>query len=387
MKLNDDRVGDRFYFYHTTKSLNAYSHFTSGSWRTSRGYYGKGVYGFNSPPPSYGGYGDICFRFHCLRPHRIFFADVSLGKTFLAGYSVNMGLDILDDHDVPDKYINGSGSSRYNKGLNQVLQGENINSSVLFVDDGSQTCFLSNYDFDGMAYKSHDGYAMLFWNFSPALLRITGVKKTSDSTFKDIPVGATQQEVEDIFNGVSPKKKTTTMSSSIPVRKYASASLIKYVSAYPNQKARFEVLIHQLLSGSNISTEQMIFIESWYIRFNLTPRRSVYGGLVHSYTYNNVIVPAAVIMANATVASASPVDPSDVGSKADFGRLNKYMIKYSLNNHLSRSVWEGVTQILGFKATDVISIIPEIGKIGKFQAMCCLHGLVESKLPSVSAYA
>ena len=389
--ITDDRVGNKFYYYHTSPTLDAYKHFISGDWRTRKGYYGRGVYGFNTPPRRSDSYGDYCFRFHCLRPHSIFFAEVSIGKTFMAGYSVNMGLGILDDYNVPDSKIDDARNGRY--GLRSVLKGSDINSSILKIDDPNAYCFLREYDFDGIAYHSHDGDAMLFWNFAPHLLRIDGVAKAGESTFKDIPIGATQKDVEGIFYGRVSKKTTVSTSAasgtvnSILVSKYASASFIKYVSKYSsNIVQRFSDLIDRLIAGDSISIKDAVFLESWYYRFSPPSRRSVYGSMFTAGDYRTIVL-ASVIMANATVASSSPVNVSMVRQHCDFGRLNKYLSRYSLSNHYSVSDWQMALSLLDFKPSDVIAIVPFLDSADSAEALACLHGFAKSSAGAVKVMA
>lgn len=354
-KIEDDFVNGRLYFYHTTDSLNAYKFASDGSWRSRKAYYGLGAYGFANPPSSGHSYGDITFKFQVLRFPGLFFANTKLGAEVINGYSVKMGLSILDDHDVPDHYITGRG------GLQAVLEGSDINSSVLRTSDTKTKCFLSEYDFDGMAYYSHDGYAIVFWNFTPQLLRVVGVKKSSDLDFKPIPIGASQQDVEDIFyNRV---RKTSTGSSStnaaqaadfkgFPISKYASASLIKHI--YSTNRGVFDYLspiITDWLAGDTPELLDIILLESWYVRFNLKSRKLLFSG--YSYDDAKLILLASNIWAFSVTDGVSHMDPP---ARVNLDRLNRYLLPFSIHNQAGNfmHIWESAVSFLtarGFGAS------------------------------------
>ena len=345
-KIEDDFVNGRLYFYHTTNSLNAYSFASDGSWRSRKAYYGLGAYGFANPPSRGDSYGDITFKFQVLRFPGLFFANTKLGAEVINGYSVKMGLSILEDHDVPDHYITRS------NGLKAVLEGGSINSSVLKTDDTTTKCFLSKYDFDGMAYYSHDGYAIVFWNFTPQLLRVVGVKKSSDFNFKPIPIGASQKDVEDIFYNRVPKSTTVSSSTSstdfmgFPISKYASASLLKHI--YATNFFIFDYLkpiITDWLSGATPTLNQIVLLESWYVRYNLKSRKFIYSGFTSDEI--NIVFLASNIWAFGSTDGNLRLDAS---ARVDLPRLNRYLLPFSLKNQLDRSYWDAAISLLSLDA-------------------------------------
>lgn len=348
-KIEDDFVNGRLYFYHTTNSLNAYSFASDGSWRSRKAFYGLGAYGFANPPSRGDGYGSITFKFQVLRFPGLFFANTKLGAEVINGYSVKMGLSILEDHDVPDHYI-----TRRN-GLQAVLEGADINSSVLRTNDTTTKCFLSKYDFDGMAYYSHDGYSIVFWNFTPQLLRVVGVKKSSDLAFKPIPIGASQKDVEDIF--YDRVRKSTTGSSStsaaqatdfmgFPISKYASASLLKHI--YATNRFIFDYLKTEVtywLSGATPTLKQIVLLESWYVRFNMTSRKFIYSGFTTDEI--NIVFLASNIWAFICTDSNVRLNAA---AKVYLDRLNRYLLPFSLKNQLDRSYWDAAISLLSLDA-------------------------------------
>ena len=350
-KLTDELIKGRFYYYHTTSTVKAYEYFMRGQWRSRKGYYGLGLYGYAYPPNQYAStYGDIVFRCQVLRFHRIFFASVDLGQQAFTGYSASMGLNILDEPAGPDKYVKGA----FRKlGLKGVLEGGDINDSVLYTDDSSKKCFLNDFDFDGMAYRSHDGYAIVLWNFSPQLLRITGVKRKRDRDFKDIPVGASQQEVEDILNGVVAQKKSTAApkqaapSASSATRPLLPPSVLKYMDKpYLQAHLKKAVDLGSMYTSSpsyTLSVLDTVFIESWYIRFNLTHRKKIYSW-VSDDVYTDIIL-AAYAVAYACTDRVVPVDISLISDVIDINRLLKYLLPFSIKNKYNFGAW---TSAFGF---------------------------------------
>lgn len=346
IKISDEFVKGRVFYYHTTDSLKAYDYFINNQWRSRRGYYGLGVYGYAFPPDGGASYGDIVFRFHVLRPHRLFFADVYLGSLLYTGYSVSMALGILDEHDVPESFIKGT---KLEVGLRGVLEGEDINESVLFVDSGGVKCFLDKYDFDGMAYKSHDGYSIVFWNFSPQLLRITGVKGIKDVEFKDIPVGASQKDVEAIYKGQFKGFVSSTMSSGVSKGQSSllPKSVIKYMSK-PSLKGHLQKIydLEDDFQDSNMLKADMAFVESWYIRCNSVHRKSIYNWILDT-TYTQITL-AAYALAYSCVDSVFPLDNYDLNGVLDVTRLLSRLTIFSIKNKYDFATWDKAFSFISF---------------------------------------
>jgi hypothetical protein len=281
----------------------------------------------------------------------------------------------LDDHDVPDSYIADQKSGKLIYGLRSVLEGKDINKSILRSDSTSVKCFLNDYDFDGMAYTGLEGAAMLFWNFNPQLLRITGVRDNGDSAFKGIPAGATYKDVDDIYHGRAIGTDKATIAPSI----YAPADMLQLAAEYTLVISEISKIVTRLQDTGKISTYDAIILESWFFRTYKSNRKSVYGNIFDDRLYE-VICLSAAVSACASPDSKATLKIAYTADNADIRYLAAGLLPFSLQNHHSAGLWKEALHNIGFTNHDIVTVVPELAPTsdGMQTALQCLHGMISN---------
>lgn len=365
LKLQDEYVDGALIFYHSNNSLEAYRYLIDNIWRTTSGHYGHALYGnvdalwsanFTKNSPStqnhlygYGSKNHYRFRLRALRSHSLLFCDVEEGAKVLAGYSVEYAVQSLIDHGVPQDMIDS---------IRPLLEGRTYASNtVLKVKNNADPGVLLPYGYNGFVYEGNlDGKTVVYYNPAPSNVRMTGVSFDDGKTFMDIPRGTSwgqfQQLVKDYLN--PPKTRRSTSQSASNLVSGSGGLVPKAILTYLGSKYdrlsehfyRMTNLGNTFTNGGSLSTNDMIFVETWYYRYYGTSRRSVYGSKVSLVDYHNICL-SAVIAASFCTDSVMPVDLVFDGSNINHKRALKLLVPYSLNNPTSYTAWVGAFVNLG----------------------------------------
>jgi hypothetical protein len=172
-KINEEVINNNLYFYHSTKNLDAALYIVEKKWKTTLGLYGNGIYGqqYANPLESRNNlsshsierykslYGNSYrFKIKYNNPENIFYLDLDAGKEVYHNYDINMAINILKNHNVPDSLI--SEIKPYFSTRNNIPP---ISQSV-FATNTQEGGLLGKYGFKGLVYQGNqDGSCVLFW--------------------------------------------------------------------------------------------------------------------------------------------------------------------------------------------------------------------------------
>lgn len=358
-KLSDEIDDGKLFFYHSAKGLDAYKYLIEGNWRTSSGHYGHALYGnmsplwkdnFNGPATDQNKlYGPYRFKVQSLRSRSLLFCNVQDGAKILAGYDADYAQVLLEDHGVPDDMIKSIMS------LIRKEPGVYASATSLKPRNNSDPGTLLAYGFNGFVYDGNlDGKTVVFYNPQPSNVRFVGVSFDDGKTFMDIPKGTTySQFLQLVDNFKNPKKAVAVAKSSLTVgastvqSSLLSPSVLKFMNR-PALKAHVQKVLdlESDFLNSKLGLQDIIFIESWYIRFNLTHRKKIYSW-VSDYSYVTVIL-AAYTVAYACTDNVVPVKVTEISKVLDVRRLLKYLLPFSIKNKYGFSDWNKAFYAISF---------------------------------------
>ena len=362
-RVSDEILNGTLYFYHSAKGLDAYKYLLESNWRTSSGHYGHALYGNLNPlwKDNFSGsptdqnrlYGPYRFKVQALRSRSLLFCNVQDGAKILADYDADYAQALLEDHGVPSNMI---------KSIMSFIRkdpGVYASATSLKPRNNSDPGTLLQYGFNGFVYDGNlDGKTVVFYNPQPTNVRFVGVSFDDGKTFMDIPKGTSYSQFLDLVEAfrnpkaakaAKPSTASTPSTGAAPAKSYLlPPSVIKYMSK-PVLKAHLQKVydLDASFKMSTMTTHDIIFIESWYIRFNLTHRRKIYGW-VSNKTYNDLVA-AAYVVAYSCVDSLATVDVKNIYNVADVKRLFKYLLPFSIKNKFGFSVWTNAFGYINFE--------------------------------------
>jgi hypothetical protein len=359
-RITDELIDGKLFFYHSAKGLDAYKYLINDEWRTSSGLYGHAMYGnleplwednFSGPATDQNKlYGRFRFKVHALRPRSLLFCNVKDGAKILAGYDADYAQAMMEDHGVPKDMIDSI------MRLVRKEKGVFASSTALKPRDNASDGALLAYGFNGFVYDGNlDGKTVVFYDPHPTNVRFEGLSLDDGKTFMDIPKGTTYNQFLKLVDDFKNHKKSVSFAGSQSSSQSSVAgnssllpsSTIKYMDRPTLQKHLQKVydLEASFYKGA-VSLLDMVFIESWYIRFNLKHRRKIYTWVSDSdYTY---ITLAAYALAYSCVDSVCPLNPKDVYKVLDVKRLLKYLLPFSIRNKYDLSTWNNVFRLIDF---------------------------------------
>lgn len=218
--INEEVIGGKLYFYHSTKSLEAAKYIINRQWKTSQGLYGNGVYGQQYPDPTssknklsianirryknlYGG--TYRFKISHNNPKDLFYLDLEAGKkVYGKNYNVDMAIDILKNHNVPITLIDKI--KYYFSDKTNIPALSNSVFSTYTVNGG----LLGQYGFKGLVYHGNqDGKCILYWYPNAGDLTVESYSTDFGATWIEydqndkVQVDALKSEIQDKINEFS----------------------------------------------------------------------------------------------------------------------------------------------------------------------------------------
>ena len=213
---------------------------------------------------------------------------------------------------------------------------------------------LLKYGYNGFVYDGNlDGKTVVYYNPSPSTVRFTGVSLDKGKTFLDIPKGTTwpqlQQMVED-YKNPKPKAvktaKATNVGSSRRGRTLVSPYMLKWLDK-PKYKAirdALEEINNRFVNGDTVTPEQIIFAESWYIRFGNRARVYPDMGSIKSET----LMAASYIAAYACRDAVAPLDIfTSLSSCVEESRMANLLLSCSIKIPLPFRSWAVAFNMFG----------------------------------------
>lgn len=216
MKINEEIINNKLYFYHSAKDLSAALYIVNKKWRTYMGMYGNGVYGQQYADPAdprnklnkdkISRYKDMYgssyrFKIEYTHPEELFYLDLDAGKEVYPDYSVDKGIEILKNHKVPQNLINTISNLFSNKKDIPVLSGTIFNTGPI---DGG---LLGEYGFKGLVYSGNlDGSCVLYWYPNSSDLKVVEYSNDFGKTWisydsnNKTQVNNLRSEIQDAIN-------------------------------------------------------------------------------------------------------------------------------------------------------------------------------------------
>lgn len=191
--IKEEVKNGNFYFYHSTKNLQAALYIIKKQWRTSMGLYGNGIYGQQFADPvgpennlssstisrykdMYGG--SYRFKIKYDNPEDLFYLDIDAGKEVYPNYSVSKAIKILEKHNVPQHIINDIKPYFSTRTKVPAL------SYSIFATDKVDGGLLGKYGFKGLVYQGNqDGSCVVFWYPNNADLDVVEYSKDFGKTW------------------------------------------------------------------------------------------------------------------------------------------------------------------------------------------------------------
>lgn len=220
MKLNEEFIDNKLYFYHSAKDLNTAKYIIDRNWRTVAGLYGNGVYGQQYPDPTskennlsqstiaryknlYGG--TYRFKIKHENAQDFFYLDLEAGKKVYGnGYDKNMAIDLLKKRMVPQGIIKNIESYFSYTNIVPALSHSKFNTGAI---DGG---LLGKYGFKGIVYEGNqDGKCVLYWYPNAGALTVEAYSTNFGKTWIDYDqnnkaqVSALKSEIQDKINELS----------------------------------------------------------------------------------------------------------------------------------------------------------------------------------------
>lgn len=381
--ISDEIVDGSLIFYHSAKDLAAYKYLITNTWRTSSGHYGHALYGNMNPlwEDNFSGkatdqnklYGSFRFRVRSLRTLSLLYCDVEDGAKLLNGYSPDFARTMMENHGVPDNMI---------ESIMRLINKETYASNTMLkpANNGAEGTLLK-YGFNGFCYTGNlDGKTVVFYNPSPANVRFTGVSFDKGKTFMDIPKDTTYPQFLQLVDDFRNPKKASSGSKVPGVQSpgaqashssLLSPSALKFMSR-PVLKGHLDKVLSLEAGylGKSLGNLDIIFVEAWYIRFNLTSRRSIYSW-VDSELYTKLVL-AAHIAAYSCTDSVFPLDLLKLTSVQNEVRLVKLLLPFSIKNRYAFKYWHGAFNMLDFyKHRPAIAwggAVSPVANLGRFVA-------------------